>query len=447
MASVVGPAEYERVKKELFAGRGLNGVYKHRSEPLYAVVYRPTGFNKAALAALAGGVALAGGLGVAYNRYTTPKTPTNSTATHNAGPTVGKTFTQLSKMQADLRIRIDADPGVVISEDIRDIYSNLLEKYLREDYIPETASQMREKCSIETYRNDLHDPDITVQDYENEYVKKEVQKLTEQTRCSYSDVLNNITPRILQRFASMPYSDLVNEIISWRHDARLDFLTKCLDTVAWSTVKLGLAIVNAVESDDFGEFQSLVPKLSHSNLRGLNPEVQKALKKQNPQISKDQQSFKDLTPIIENRTSDSQYLTVLYDALGDAETNKITRDKLMKQHKLLSQTNPRSVVSLYNADKMLKMHGIDANDLKKLILNSDADVRTQGIKELNEKRSQYCELGKPCAYANAMNDLIIQFMRDRNNDALREVYTAKLQHRALLSQDEAQGLQELLDAL
>lgn len=76
LTSILGLSEsqYKLVKKELFA-QGLNGVYKHRSQDLYAIVYRPTRMSNSTKAAIAGGLVLAGGLGLAGTRYAL-KTPT-----------------------------------------------------------------------------------------------------------------------------------------------------------------------------------------------------------------------------------------------------------------------------------------------------------------------------------------------------------------------------------
>lgn len=66
----LSPTDYDKAKKELFAGKkGLNGVYKHKSQALYALVYKPPiWLTKTNLAAIAGGTALVG-LGVAGTRY------------------------------------------------------------------------------------------------------------------------------------------------------------------------------------------------------------------------------------------------------------------------------------------------------------------------------------------------------------------------------------------
>jgi hypothetical protein len=63
--------EYDRVKRELFAQtRGLNGVYKHKSDDSFAIVYRPSPkMSNSTKAAIAGGLVLAGGLGLAGTRY------------------------------------------------------------------------------------------------------------------------------------------------------------------------------------------------------------------------------------------------------------------------------------------------------------------------------------------------------------------------------------------
>ena len=63
--------EYDRAKQELFAQtNGLNGVYKHKSDDLFAIVYRPSPkLSNSTKAAIAGGLVLAGGLGLAGTRY------------------------------------------------------------------------------------------------------------------------------------------------------------------------------------------------------------------------------------------------------------------------------------------------------------------------------------------------------------------------------------------
>lgn len=43
----LSPIDYERVKHELFHTQiGLNGVYKHKSENIFAIVYEPAGEQK-----------------------------------------------------------------------------------------------------------------------------------------------------------------------------------------------------------------------------------------------------------------------------------------------------------------------------------------------------------------------------------------------------------------
>jgi hypothetical protein len=80
-------AEYDLAKRELFAGKdSLNGVYKHKSQDLYAIVYKPKNWlNKTSIAAIAGGTALVG-LGVAGTRYALRKPQATSQATSKPTP-------------------------------------------------------------------------------------------------------------------------------------------------------------------------------------------------------------------------------------------------------------------------------------------------------------------------------------------------------------------------
>jgi hypothetical protein len=419
--AMMGPTQYDQIKKELFAGRGLTGVYKHRSEPLYAVVYRPSGFNKAALAALAGGVALAGGLGVAYNKYATPKTSTGNSATKNAGPTVVNTLAQLNKMRTDLIEVIDDTPRFVISKQDLQTYCDLLAKYINERIHVETAN-LRAQCSFEQYK--ALDPTMSdlEQQYE-EFIKLTVNKSTEQTRREYSDVVNNITPNLLKSIETMSTPELVNAAFLQSQEA-VEYVDNHFDgkNNQWNAARMAFSAIHAVKSNDPKEFKELVTKLS-------------------------QETRNALIPIVESLTSDSQYLVVLYDALGDAERNQITRDKLMAQQKMFLKNYPGSSIYPNAASSLEKLQLIDAEELNKCIIDSEADARTRGIQALTAKRSKYCELGKKCAYTQAMNVLIQHFTRERDDPTLRELTTAKLQCHALLSAGEINGLKQLLHEL
>jgi hypothetical protein len=67
LTSILGlnQAQYEKAKKELFrSADGLSGVYRHRTEPIYAIVYKPSaGLSSASIAALAAGGAAVAGIG------------------------------------------------------------------------------------------------------------------------------------------------------------------------------------------------------------------------------------------------------------------------------------------------------------------------------------------------------------------------------------------------
>ena len=415
--AIMGPTQYDQIKKELFAGRGLTGVYKHQSEPLYAVVYRPSGFNKAALAALAGGVALAGGLGVAYNKYATPKTSTGNSAT--AGPTVVNTLAQLNKMRTDLIEAIDDNPGFVISKQVLQTYCDLLAKYINERIHVETANlraQQYKALGPTQTMSDLEQP------YE-EFIKLTVNKSTEQTRREYSDVVNNITPNFLKAIETMSAPELVNVAFLQSQEA-VEYVDNHFDgkNNQWNAARMAFSAIHAVKSNDPKEFKELVTKLS-------------------------QETRNALIPIVESLTSDSQYLVVLYDALGDAERNQITRDKLMAQQKMFLKNYPGSSLCPAAASSLEKLQRIDAEELKKIIIDSEADARTRGIKALTAKRSKYCELRKSCAYTQAMNVLIQHFTRKRDDPTLRELITAKLQCPALLSAGETNGLKQLIHEL
>jgi hypothetical protein len=66
LTSILGltPAQYEKAKKELFrSADGMTGVYRHRTEPKYALVYKPSAWlSSSTIAALAAGAAGVGGL-------------------------------------------------------------------------------------------------------------------------------------------------------------------------------------------------------------------------------------------------------------------------------------------------------------------------------------------------------------------------------------------------
>jgi hypothetical protein len=130
--------EYDRAKKELFSQtNGLNGVYKHKSQDLYAIVYRPkiwlTGTN---IAAIAGGTALVG-LGVAGTRYALRKPQVTSQATSKIPP-----GPKPKALTSDLKTRIEAydqQLGEILSKTNSrlfdsdfpelDLYKNLLNDY------------------------------------------------------------------------------------------------------------------------------------------------------------------------------------------------------------------------------------------------------------------------------------------------------------------------------
>lgn len=75
----LNPAQYTKAKKELFNSHGLNGVYKHRTEPLYALVYKPSsGLSAASIAALAAGGAAVAGVGLTGRRFMQKQKSTSS---------------------------------------------------------------------------------------------------------------------------------------------------------------------------------------------------------------------------------------------------------------------------------------------------------------------------------------------------------------------------------
>jgi hypothetical protein len=88
LTSILGlsESEYKSAKKELFS-QGLNGVYKHYSKDLFAIVYRPAArISNSTKAAIAGGLVLAGGLGLAGRHYARQAPSQNATQTP-ANPT------------------------------------------------------------------------------------------------------------------------------------------------------------------------------------------------------------------------------------------------------------------------------------------------------------------------------------------------------------------------
>jgi hypothetical protein len=156
-----------------------------------------------------------------------------------------------------------------------------------------------------------------------------------------------------------------------------------------------------------------------------------------------QETRKALIPIVESLTSDSQYLVVLYDALGDAERNQITRDKLMAQQKTFLKSYPGSSIYPDAAASLEKLQRIDVEELKKIIISSEGDVRTRGIQDLSAKIREYCEVKEGCAYMNALNALIARWYGV--DDVWMELVLAKLDHRQLLRHQEYQGLRDLVE--
>lgn len=104
LKSVVGldSVQYELAKKDLFSqSDGLNGIYKHRLEDLYAVVYRPaTRMSNSSKAAIAGGVALAGMAGMAsyYGSRGTGQQTSSSRSDKNSSQVVGTAQTSPTRV-------------------------------------------------------------------------------------------------------------------------------------------------------------------------------------------------------------------------------------------------------------------------------------------------------------------------------------------------------------
>ena len=122
--------EYDRAKKELFSQtNGLNGVYKHKSQDLYAIVYRPQiWLTRKNIAAIAGGTALVG-LGVAGTRYALRK-PTEVVKTPSQpDPTEQRLDELYSKFAAV--VQRDASMDRPSEEDLQDLpeYRKLLDEY------------------------------------------------------------------------------------------------------------------------------------------------------------------------------------------------------------------------------------------------------------------------------------------------------------------------------
>ena len=142
--------EYDRAKKELFSQtNGLNGVYKHKSQDLYAIVYRPkiwlTGTN---IAAIAGGTALVG-LGVAGTRYALRKPQSTSQATSKVTP-----GPKPKALTSDFKTQIDAYDqqlgGILnLNTNSRLFNSDFPELHLYKDLLNEYE---RESHSVDDYR-------------------------------------------------------------------------------------------------------------------------------------------------------------------------------------------------------------------------------------------------------------------------------------------------------
>ena len=90
LTSILGlsPAQYAKAKKELFTSTdGFTGVYKHRTKPLYALVYKPaTGLSSASIAAMTAGGAAVVGVGGFALRHLIKSKPTRSGALQPEAP-------------------------------------------------------------------------------------------------------------------------------------------------------------------------------------------------------------------------------------------------------------------------------------------------------------------------------------------------------------------------
>jgi hypothetical protein len=322
LASVVSPADYERVKKELFAGRGINGVYKHQSEPLYAVVYRPSGFNKRALAALAGGVALAGGLGVAYNRYGTPKIPTNSTASYkvpsiNTGGNrdVNDMKTELQTRTRDIRTLLDCKKDAIIKlEGDFKSYVDLFHAYNNEC--------LRLICLSVHFTSDDDQPGSTLNmDRMRTDIKQHEQDVKE-----YSDLVEEV--EILNRLQKSP-----NELESI---LKLPTYAEIIDTSLWKTHSNDLCTYFKLQSDDGDSkkcqsiywFASSLRAMTSCDYRGFNYSVL-TLKDYLTDEEYEKVLF-ELVSIAEQHNASSQILIYLYEGLHKVRTTNDISNKLIQ---------------------------------------------------------------------------------------------------------------------
>ena len=161
-------SEYDQAKKELFSqASGLNGLYQHKSQYLYAIVYRPqTWLNKRNIAAIAGGTALVG-LGVAGTRYAlrNPQAQASLKVPPGSKPpsTSQDLETRISEYDKKLGdVLKNAETEKPSAQDFTDLstYTDLLGKY--ED--PIKAKELRKKVimfesllAMDASRKTLHD--------------------------------------------------------------------------------------------------------------------------------------------------------------------------------------------------------------------------------------------------------------------------------------------------
>ena len=151
LTSMLGldPVQYERAKRELFTSNdGLTGVYRHKTRPAHALVYRPSrSLSTASIAAItAGSAAAAAGVGsLAWRQYfkhrnQTAKVPT-TTLDQNS-----KLVAASNPTESEVRIQEDLSqpPGRITREDFDD-----LQKFQEHvDKLTQSASNLTRHLTI-----------------------------------------------------------------------------------------------------------------------------------------------------------------------------------------------------------------------------------------------------------------------------------------------------------
>lgn len=151
LAAILGlsPAEYAVAKKEMFSPQdGLNGVYE--SQKKYTLVYRPSQrWSNRTKAAIAGGAALVGGLGLAGTRYAMRGRSGSTQAVSKPCQTSDELTAitdELSRIKSDLEAMLN-DENVELRSDRLDEYRAFLGSF---DQKLQTAADKSTKSKQDT---------------------------------------------------------------------------------------------------------------------------------------------------------------------------------------------------------------------------------------------------------------------------------------------------------